>query len=419
MAISISSRIRYAMAGLTVALAVLFTGLIFLLVYVIEDQVFINQIKLEQKSYERAIASATPQAIKDWKPSNANIKLLRTAQELPNSLPAKVKQNISSQLGVHEYFNDLDALFVSHLSRSDNGESYYLIYDVKNLIAVRGTKATLFGLIGCITLIITAIAVLLARRLTNSALAPVSRLSGALKSNDLDEVVIGLANEFSEDEVGILTRELAQALERVQELVRREYDFNRGVSHELRSPIQVAQSATEILQLIDAEKGLSLDKPLSRLKRSVTEMNEIAEGFLWLASDRVLQEGEMCTQSALDNTLSKLKASFPNQQIRFAQLSSNFSSYAMPATVLTLLLRNLLRNAVNHGEPSTTRLEAKLDRVLVVNSVDPKSHKSGGFGIGLSIVKRICDRFDCALNIDYTDENTYAVSVVFPQTKHS
>jgi len=62
MSISITSRMRNAMVGLSVSLCVLFTGLIFLLVYVIEDQVFVNQLKIEQAEFEKFFVSANPTA---------------------------------------------------------------------------------------------------------------------------------------------------------------------------------------------------------------------------------------------------------------------------------------------------------------------------------------------------------------------
>jgi len=253
MAISVTARIRDAMLGLTVGLCVLFAALIFLLVYVIEDQIFVNQLKLEQASYEQTIKAADPPAIQAWQPTNAYIQRIDHSDGLPQALPNKNLQTILASTGVHEFFDDNEALFIAHFSRPDTGASYFLRYDVQDLLAVRGSKLALFVLIGGLTLLIMLIAMVLAGRLTKSTLAPVSRLSDALKENDLDHVVIELAQEFSQDEIGVLAGELAQALENVQAAAQREYEFNRGVSHELRSPIQVAQSASELLELVGVD----------------------------------------------------------------------------------------------------------------------------------------------------------------------
>jgi signal transduction histidine kinase len=413
MAINVTSRVRNAMVGLVLLLCLLFTALIFMLVYVIEDQVFVNQMKIEQLAFERIIADADPQKVRDWQPSNGNIKRIDWPDRLAESLPESAVERVVERRGVHEYFDDDKAMFIASLTRPNNGESYYLVYDVKDLLVVRNTKFTLFALIGGLTLIIAVIAVIVAQRLTKSTLAPVSRLSRALQNDDLDHVIIELANEFSEDEIGVLTRQLAESLERVRESAEREYQFNRGVSHELRSPIQVAQSATELLQIYVGESDTKISKPIARLQRSVAEMNEIAEAFLWLASDRAVEPDEMCSTTQLHNTLSVVESSFPNHQIVIKQRPSDPFYFPLPSTVLAVVMRSLIRNAAIHGEQSDILVDMQADRISVSNSVSLSSDQHKGFGVGLSIVNRICDRFTCKLSTHLDIDKRYCVSIVF------
>ncbi len=413
MAISITSRIRNAMVGLTLGLSLLFTALIFLLVYVIEDQVFVNQVKVEQAAFEQIIDDANPQLIRDWQPINRNIQRIDSLDNLPNSLPATALSVLAERLGVHEYFDDDNAMFIASLMVPNNADRVYLVYDVKDLLVVRNTKRTLFILIGGLTLIIALVAVLLARRLTKSTLAPVSRLNHALQNNDLDDVVIELANEFSEDEIGVLAHELAQALEQVRKSAEREYQFNRGVSHELRSPMQVAQSATELIHLVAGDSHAQLSKPIARLQRSISEMTQIAEAFLWLASDRVVEKSERCSLDALKKMLTAIQSGFHTHEIvvNTAPLTAHY--YPLPSTVLSVVLRSLIRNAVVHGAPSTIMVDMQADRITVSNSVTSVTHNDSGFGIGLSIVQRICDRFGCELNTQLQGDNRYCSSLVF------
>lgn len=413
MSISITGRVRNAMVGLTLILCLLFTGLIFLLVYVIEDQVFVNQVKVEQVAFERIIATADPQQIRSWQPANANIQRIDLAANLPASLPNAAVRNIVERPGVHEYFDDAHAMFIASLMRPNNGPAYFLVYDVNELLVVRSSARTLIFLIGALTLIITVVAVMLAQRLSKATLAPIARLSSALQNNDLDHVVIELANEFSEDEIGVLTRELAQALEQVRESAQREYEFNRGVSHELRSPIQVAQSASELLQIYVGEEDSKMSKPVSRLQRAVTEMNEISEAFLWLASDRAVEQNERCSAAKLHATLRAVQSAFPAHKIIVNTLALDTIYYPLPSTVLSVVLRSLVRNAFIHGEVSPITVDLHADRVMVSNLVNLTSQEDKGFGIGLSIVQRICERFGCDLNTHLHNDNRYSSTIMF------
>ncbi|RBP49914.1 sensor histidine kinase [Arenicella xantha] len=413
MAISIRARIRNTLIGLAIVLCLLFSGLIFLLVYVIEDQVFVNQLKTEQAAFERVIASGNAVLIEAWQPTHTHMRRIDAVDLRSSALSEDKLRRVLAKPGVHEYFDNAQAMFIAHWVRPDTGVPYYLLYDVRELLAVRGSKTTLFALIAGVTVLIMLLAGLVASRLTKSALAPVSRLTGALQNDDLDGVVIQLANEFSQDEIGVLTQELALALESVRKAAQREYEFNRGVSHELRSPIQVARSAAELLQIHADETAPQIDKAVSRLCRSVDEMNEIAEAFLWLASERIVEQSEMCPASALSATLTTLQATFPDQEIVFEVSTLPTFTYPMPRAVLSLVLRSLVRNAMIHGDQAVIAVEINIQGVLVNNAVKSSTLPNRGFGLGLTIVQRICERFECALNTHQTDDGHYQAAIVF------
>ena len=400
------------MVGLTLILCLLFAILTILLVYIIEDQVFVNQIKAEQLAFEQ-ILLAQPQREDKWQPLNTNIKRIDNAKGLPDSLPESTLMTILENQGIHEYFDNDNAMFIASLKTPRTDTPYYLVYDVSGLLAVRKSKSSLFILIGLLTLIISLVAVLLARQLSKATLAPVRRLSQALQGNDLDDVVIKLANEFSEDEIGVLARELALSLERVKQSAQREYDFNRAVSHELRSPIQIAQSATELLQLLIVEQDSKTHKLLSRLQRSVAEMNEVAEAFLWLASDRVVDATEKCSAITLKNTIISLRELYPNYEISINGLDSELINYPLPTNILSIVLRSLIRNAVTHGDGTEINIIFSVENIIVVNAVDSVARQTESFGIGLNIVQRICDRFNFHLKADTDDENLYRCSINF------
>ena len=59
--ISIRSRIKTSLLSLSLGLSLIFGLLTFLLLYVIEDQVFINQLQAEQKFYQQLDSSQIDQ----------------------------------------------------------------------------------------------------------------------------------------------------------------------------------------------------------------------------------------------------------------------------------------------------------------------------------------------------------------------
>ena len=81
--------------------------------------------------------------------------------------------------------------------------------------------------------------------------------------------------------------------------------------------------------------------------------------------------------------------------------------------MLSTVVRNLIKNALIHGALSTIDVELTADQISVSNAVDASGNKGRGFGVGLSIVQRICDRFGCTLVCSKTGESHYSASVCF------
>jgi len=143
-------------------------------------------------------------------------------------------------------------------------------------------------------------------------------------------------------------------------------------------------------------------------------MNEIAEAFLWLASDRVLDNNDMCPVATLTNTLVSAQSRYTDAEITIKTSEDRTSfHYPMPSAALSVVVRNLIRNAVIHGTRSPIIVDLQTELISVTNKVDINANQAKGFGVGLSIVQRICDRFNCTLYTDQKSDNYYSSSIQF------
>jgi signal transduction histidine kinase len=99
----------------------------------------------------------------------------------------------------------------------------------------------------------------------------------------------------------------------------------------------------------------------------------------------------------------------------------------IPASFFQIVLSNLIRNAIQHTESGKISVVVKDDRVIVSDTgagIGPDDLKrvnlplatgtqNKGFGLGLSIVKRLCNRFDWKLNIESETGLGTTVDLVF------
>jgi len=389
---SIAARIRRSLIALALGLGVVFAVICLLLVYITEDQVFINQIRLEQQRLEQT----TPSQRRQWQPLNREMRLYWQNRQLPPSL----REAVGARTGIYEQFDHDTASFILHGELANDGDRYFLVYDVSELLAVRSGWSTYLTIIAIVIGLVVIAAMLVALYLARMTLKPLHRLSTQLQHTDHAELPSGFAADFAGDEIGTLAAALDAALSRERRSAEREFEFNQGVSHELRSPLQVAKNALELINRQPAAAE-TFSQPLARLARAVQRMENITEAFLWLASDRTtidsMIDGASCMQKLIDDHRNLLDSHGAEVQID----ADEGVRYRLPAPVFSVLVGNLLRNALQHaaGAGIVCRLQPSLIEIEDQGR-DGNDAQSGGYGIGLEIVRRIAERCGWTLNLN-------------------
>lgn len=406
----IGSRIKKSLLGLSFGLSIVFGLLIFLLLYVIEDQVFINLLRAEQKQLNQLSQS---EAL-NWQPSNRYMKLIDSKQKLPE----KLQSIVYDQLGVYEHFEEGQAYFILHGQKIDNAnnsaKSYYITYDVTELLAVKQGKFSLIATILFVTLFVMLIAMIISFRLSRKVLAPLKKLSNQLQENGITEMTKGFSKPFTGDEVGVLAAALEEAIQQSQSALQREFEFNSGVSHELRTPIQVALNSVELLEI--TQQDFKTDKTVKRLKRSILQMEQISEAFLWLASQRSLEQKSSNPMPIIESLKQHYIQQYPNRSLIVNSEIDRSFQYNIPQSVFTVIIDNLLRNAFQHGAEGEVIINLNKGSIKILN-LKLASHQSletsetKGYGIGLMIVKRICKRLDWRLNLKDLDEKYFETEI--------
>jgi len=393
---SISSRIKRTFVGLALVLCLVFTALTFLLVYVTEDQIFINELSLEKQHFEQLPV----EDIAGWKPEHRLMRLHTSDQQLSE----KVQAQIGPADGIYEYFDGEDAVFVLAITHPKNQQRYFLAFDVSTLLAVRDSRQIVFLTIAVISSLLIMITLLLAGRLARTTLQPLKKLTDQLQDEDRSGLPEDFARDFAGDEVGLLAQELQIAIHEVQQTAQREFEFNRGISHELRSPLQVAQNAMELLRMHDTADN---NPALQRLQRALENMQRITEAFLWLASERSVE-----TSTNGLEVLNTLKQSYaehhPEHPIDIRIDGTDQPIFQVPASVFNVMMDNLLRNAVQHGGAGPIECLLSERHIQIRNQNNAAESSQQGYGIGLVIIHRICAQLGWTLELQQRNEQTVA-----------
>jgi len=294
----------------------------------------------------------------------------------------------------------------------------YVTYDVTDLevaqqIALSVLIAGVFA-----TLALTTWA---AFRLSRQLVDPIHRLAERLSNIDPGERHLRVADEFVGNELAPIARSFDNFLTRVDGFVEREQAFTSSASHELRTPLAVIQGAVELLA---AQQGASPNAPLARIERAVAEMSEFTTALLNLAREPDAHSASEATC----NVAALLPHLIDDQAIVVPQKSIAYESdtqsvpVAAHESMVAMVVGNLLRNALQHGATAIVRCKLSGRTLTVANDgeipaadlphIYDANYTTGGHGMGLYLVRRICERYGWLIHIDSNAVSTRA-SVTF------
>ena len=299
---------------------------------------------------------------------------------------------------------------------------FYLTYDITG---VEQRESWLTMVLISTVLLATGLAAIVGWRLSSVVLAPVARLADDIGRLDPARPAPGLALRYTDAELGIIAAAFDGHLKRLAEFIERERAFTEDASHELRTPVTVIQTAVERLSG-DPALAEALKPVVERIGRAGAQMQSTTQALLYMA--REAEPGEEAMRLApLRQVLEEAVAA--QQALAPAALAPRFGASGpdVPRGLAAIVIGNLIGNAVQHAGAGAIELVQDGGRVVVrdrgagiapaeLAQVFERRWRSGpgaGHGLGLHIVRRICDRQGWALELDSAPGQGTAVTVRF------
>lgn len=257
-------------------------------------------------------------------------------------------------------------------------------------------------------------------RLSRSAVSPLVQLANRVeafdgRSGDLKELDFHV-DDKSNIEVQILAGALQHFIERVNRFLHRERNFTRNASHELRTPLAVMRANLDSLQRRTANQP-ELVVPLERMQRTVRDMEKLLETLLILARE---DESHVPREAIIINDLvteriEQIRRALDNDQVAVHLEADSLVQLQAPPKVLAIVIDNLLRNAITYTEKGDVTVRIHADGLTVSDNgpgmteellqrvfepFERGESSARGFGLGLTIVKRLCERFGWQITME-------------------
>jgi signal transduction histidine kinase len=412
--------LRARIAGTMIALLAI-AGLILSTFAYLADERLKRNITFELLSEELTHFEQRMHADRGAEPlRSARLRIYRSSDiaELPRHI-ARLKPG-----EMHRVKSDRHTLEV--LVRDGDFGRLYITYDVTTYATQEKIALLVLGL-GVVAVVI--IAALAATAISRRLVEPITVLADRLTQIDPRQRHVRIGAQFAGNELEPIARSVDTFMERLDGFVEREQSFTATASHELRTPLAVMRGAVELLETQTVGRP-GATKAIARIQRAVREMTEFTDALLALSREpqTVAPAETTCdVYAVLARVIEDQRSVAPEKNI-VLDIRGGSLRVAAPESMVAMTLGNLVRNAVQHGTGSDILCRADSRELVVSNAgalpaglahpcaprhsgilpstgalenIPPRftSHP-GGHGMGLYLVRRICERYGWAIRLE-------------------
>jgi len=388
---------RKIMASILLA-AVFFLSLLNIVVYysneILEDALLAKQTDFELQNIQQLL-TRNPDAVL---PSSASLSIYLASRQARQSIPDHLLELTD---GIHHDIKVDDKAY--HVMVAPHGDDrIYIQIDVTEIERSEDLLSVIL-LIAWVVLIVLLF--FIARILSKRLSTPIAQLSQELSRINPDERGIQLSDHFADDEVGRIAQAFDSYTRKMDSYVEKQIAFAAMASHELRSPLTIVQTSADLIA--SRSDNPDIIPHLDKIQRASANMANMIHALLAVTRDLPTSNAHqsIALQPLVDEILEPLTPEIRARQISIEnRLTSDISVDADP-TLITVVLTNLIRNAVKHGQQSSIEIDIQTsilsitDNGIGINSEDLqhifdfrfRGQHSQGYGVGLYISKLICD----------------------------
>ena len=266
--------------------------------------------------------------------------------------------------------------------------------------------------------------------LITKELKPLNKLSKTLYLKDANDNLT--LDENTTKELKPVVKSLNSLFFKIKTMINKERRFISNAAHELKTPLAALKIQAEVAKLSIDDKE-SLLKSLDNIEIGVNRATRLIEQLLALSRIESINEFDNLSlinwTEIINSNLKELefKAKEKNISINFLH-KNEIKNIKREPIILSLLVRNLLDNAIKYNENNTNiRIELEKNHLIIQDNgkginplilknigerfVRPAGEKQIGSGLGFSIVQQIGKLHNLRLNFENIIPNGFKITI--------
>ncbi|MFT5136009.1 MAG: signal transduction histidine kinase [Arenicella sp.] len=350
-------------------------------------------------------------------PHTANLKGYLSDAHSRTGIPQELK---GFGLGYHKMHGQTSHSLL--YTSEQHGKRLHLLFDGNSVLRL----AIYFGIFP-LTLVLVLIYVTAwwVYRESNALLSPIiwlahkfDRFDPAHPDSDLTDM-----SDIPGDidwEIETLFTSFSSYSTRIRLFVERERAFTRDASHEFRTPLTVIKMASDLL-LNEPDLNKYSSKYANRIKGAARDMEELIDAFLILAreTDNEFEDEYIFVRNVVDREINLASIYLEDKDIDIKVVEEYPLELMSAKKVLSIVLGNLIRNAILYTNEGRVTITIRNNSVLIVDTgigmdseqlkrifrpyyraENENKTKRKGYGVGLTIVKRLSSRFNWKVGVE-------------------
>jgi signal transduction histidine kinase len=278
--------------------------------------------------------------------------------------------------------------------------------------------------------------------LSRKMLKPVDRVSSLAERISSTNLKERIHYAGPDDEIKRLADTFDGMLSRLEHAFESQKQFVQDASHELRTPIAIAQTNIEVLEMDDKATIKDYERLKDILKMSLERMSALSEKLLLLSEEEQIKSRWTTIDVAplLNEIAEEFKTRADEKNINL-ELDTTGESIPVSGDAFRLkqVFVNLIDNAVKYSDPgSEVKISARAEDPQVIVEIKDngigisqadkqriferfyrvdksRSRAQGGSGLGLSIVKKIVEDHGGTISVESTPGEGSTFSIKLPK----